>query len=362
MTSTSAPHSGEPEPTTSRTPPGNPADNSAAPDPTPAAPQAPVPRRAEPTSASPDVIDDLTDLYVPGAGARSGRSRWILVCTSLAISALFAVAGLAGADLYDQWRADEHAAQEDAAQAALDDAKAAFTTVVKRLQEAEDNPVHLIDRPFTPNELQEILALDMQDPQDINRFDSIMEARRVRYVKPPSWPTTKPTQVSVYQLDIHSEKDDPLTITGLEATDLRCTDTVVAKTVIKFPSQGEITAAGMLLDLDSAPRDPVNVDRDATDQGESYFSRHAIAVGGTESPGLVRLEAATGKARCTFSLKASFTDTDGTHSAVMTNNGQPFVAESVPERPEQEIIFSIPDRSFIDCSQRWVPGCSDSWK
>ncbi|WP_128431191.1 hypothetical protein [Streptomyces cyaneus] len=304
----------------------------------------------------------MADVYVPGAGARSGRSRWVLVGASLAVSALFAVAGFVGADVYDRWRAKAHAVQDDAVQFEVDEARVPFTTVVKRLEEPEDNPVHVIDRPFTPNELDELLALDLQDREDIDKFDSIMAARQVRYVKPPSFPTDMPTQVSVYQLDIHSERDNALTITGLEATDLRCADTFAAKTLIKFPSQGEITAAGMLLDLDSHPRDPINVDRDSSDQGKSYFSRHAITVGGSESPGLVRLEAATGKPRCSFNLKATFTYTDETHSTVITNNGKPFVSESVPERPEQELVFSIPDKSFVDCSQRWVPGCSDSWK
>ncbi|MFJ1747286.1 hypothetical protein ACIOJD_13715 [Streptomyces sp. NPDC088116] len=279
---------------------------------------------------------------------------------ALAVAVCLSTLALGGEELWNRWRADENVRQDDAAQSRFDDTKAPFTTVVERLAEDEYQPDLLIDRPFTPTELRKVLALDMRDSGDIEEFDSMMAKREARRVNGPSWATAMPATASIYQLNIHSEKDDPLTINGLEATNVRCGDISTARTVIRFPHQGEISAAGLLLDLDSRPKTPINTDQDARDAGKPYFSRHGIAVGGTQSPGLVRLEAATGMARCTFHLRARFTNTDmERHSTVITNDGQPFVAESVPQRPEQAIIFSIPDGSFVDCSQRSVSGCSE---
>ncbi|MEV6805188.1 hypothetical protein [Streptomyces sp. NPDC051132] len=281
----------------------------------------------------------------------------------VAVTFSLSVLTLWGGDLWNWWRADEHMRQDEAAQSRFDETRAPFTVVVERLAEDEYQPDLLIDRPFTSAELRKLIALNMQDPEDIKDFDSMMAERKARRVNAPSWDTAMPATASVYQLNIHSEKDDALTINGLEAMNVRCGDIPTARTVIRFPSQGEVSAAGLLLDLDSRPKTPINTDHDAPDAGKPYFSRHGIAIGGTQSPGLVRLEAATGMARCTFNLRARYTHTDTeVHSIVITNGGQSFVAESTPKRPEQEIIFSIPDRSFVDCSQRWVPGCSEFWK
>ncbi|MGW0672585.1 hypothetical protein [Streptomyces sp. NPDC002746] len=270
-----------------------------------------------------------------------------------------AIGGLFGGDAWENWRADEHARRDDKAQSRMDDAKAPFTTVVTRLADDEHQPDRLIDRPFTPSELGKLLELDMQDPGDIKKFDSMMMQRKARRINTPSWETANPAAASLYQLNIHSEKEAPLTINGLEATGLHCQDQPTAKTVIKFPHQGEISAAGLLLDLDSHPLDPINTDQEAPDKGRPYFSRHGITVGGTQSPGLVRLEAATGMARCTFKLRARYTHTDQSlHSTIITNDGQPFVAESYLKRPQQEIVFSLDDRSFVDCSRKWVSGCN----
>ncbi|MFC8865398.1 hypothetical protein [[Kitasatospora] papulosa] len=281
----------------------------------------------------------------------------------VAVTVSLSVLALWGGDLWNWWRADEHMRQDEAAQSRFDETRAPFTTVVERLAEDEYQPDLLIDHPLTSAELRKLLALNMRDLGDIKDFDSMMAERKARRVNTPSWTTAMPATASVYQLNIHSEKDDALTINGLEAMNVRCGDISTARTVIRFPSQGEIGAAGLLLDLDSRPKTPINIDHDAPDAGKSYFSRHGIAIGGTQSPGLVRLEVATGMARCTFNLRARYTHTDTElHSTVITNGGQPFVAESTPQRPEQEIIFSIPDGSFVDCSQRWVSGCSEFWK
>ncbi|MFC9946210.1 hypothetical protein [Streptomyces pratensis] len=283
--------------------------------------------------------------------------------TAAFVAVVGTVSGLVIEEAWEDRHADEQASRDDSAQSRVDDAKAPFTTVVTRLAEDEYQPDLLIDRPFTPTELGKLLKLDMQDRGDIGEFYSLMTERGARRINTPSWQTAEPAAVSLYRLNIHSEKDDALTINGLEATDMHCEDEPTAKTVIKFPHQGTISAAGLLLDLDARPRDPINTDQEAPDAGKPYFSHHGITVGGTQAPGLVRLEAATGMARCTFKLRARYTHTDQSpHSAIITDDGQPFVAESYLKRPQQEIVFSIPDRSFVDCSQHWVPGCSDHWK
>ncbi|MFH9084185.1 hypothetical protein [Streptomyces sp. NPDC017673] len=304
----------------------------------------------------------LAERLAPGVSAQPLRKRWryglVCVISGVLLAVLSAFLGQVANLPMIPWLTKKQNEADDAEDAK----KPPFTVTAKRLYEKDKEPDYLINEPFSGSELKYLIGLRLTDARSNADFDAFMKKKKARLVNTPSFTTLSPAYATAYQVDVFSEKENALSITGLEAKDIKCRDVGPAKAVIHFPGQGEVRAGHLLIDLDSRPEAPIATGEGDPYEGEPYFSHYRITVGGSATPGPLRMEAATGRGVCTFKLKALYSDKDGKRSTTMTNDGKPFIAESSPKLPQQEIVYSIPDRSFVNCATRWVSGCSEFWK
>ncbi|MEU8759100.1 hypothetical protein [Streptomyces sp. NPDC048659] len=293
---------------------------------------------------------------------RRGRGR-VLVRGLLVIAAgLLAGAVLAQAVtyVYDTVFAADRARADDDAQDRLDGERPPFTASADPDLSAldADEWTIVLDRTLAPAEQRSLRALDVGSPGYGRQAWRILGPLGARVIgttprldagtkgitSPRSGPTTR------FRLNLFSERTSPLSVTGMRAVDLRCSPSA-ARFALWHPAQGEAPYPGVLFDLRGPDPTPVITDQ-GEDQGQRYFDRRRIDLGGNSEPGGLRIAATVGTESCDWAISATYRDSAGTRGEVLIQDeDRPFRAEAPPVAPEQLFVARFAPFALTACHE-----------
>lgn len=262
--------------------------------------------------------------------------------------------------VYDTVFATDRARAEDAAQDAVNGEKPPFTATADADVSALDGDdwTIVLDRTLTPAEQRSLQAVEVGATgygRNVWRILGPLGARvigttphldegRDGVVSPRTGPTTQ------FRLNLFSDRTSQLSITGMEAVDLRCRPST-ARFVLRHPSQGEATYPGVHFDLRGPAATPVITD-EGDDQGQRYFDRRRIDLGGGSDPGGLRIAATVDTESCDWAVKATYRDASGARGEVVIRDGdKPFRAEAPPSAPEQFYLARFAPYRLTPCHE-----------
>ncbi|MER8045027.1 hypothetical protein [Streptomyces sp. NPDC094032] len=293
---------------------------------------------------------------------RRGRVRVLLRGLVVIAAGLLATTLLTQAVtyVYDTVFATDRARAEDAAQDRLNDEKPPFTATADTEISAldDDDWTIVLDRTLTPAEQRSLMALDVEAKDyshDVWRLLGPLGARvigttphldegRDGVVSPRVGPTTR------FRLNLFSDRTSQLSVTGMEAVDVRCRPST-ARFVLEHPAQGEASYPGVHFDLRGPAATPVITD-EGEDQGQRYFDRRRIDLGGGSEPGGLRIAATVGTETCDWAIKATYRDASGTRGEVVIRDGnKPFRAEAPPAAPDQLFLTQFAPVRLTPCHE-----------
>ncbi|MEE2051334.1 hypothetical protein [Nocardiopsis tropica] len=278
------------------------------------------------------------------------------------------VGGVAGTYAYDLWSAEARMREERAAQTSLDQENAPFTNSVSYDTSAEEPFQVVLDRPLTTDEAGEMEALDNADALVFLEGlggRMIPDAYTGQGITPLggwSWgepPTNIQIGSAVFTMTVMSARNSQVSIVDMTPVNVSCTEPA-ATTVVEFPSAGEAVYPGVIVDI--THDDPTLLVLDeGTDQGQPYFSRRRIDLGGGLEPGGLRVHAVTAAQTCEWEIQARYVDARQNSGEVVLRNGdEPFLVEAAPQRPEQHWILP-PGPGIMACHETpYEPGCSSA--
>ncbi|MEU0627762.1 hypothetical protein [Streptomyces sp. NPDC005989] len=135
----------------------------------------------------------------------------------------------------------------------------------------------------------------------------------------------------IYFFDLVSDSSSMVTVTDLDAVNIRCRKSEMVAQV-DTPSEGQVDTKAVAFRLQghSEARNGFIADSDDPNWGDLYFDHNTIALGGgADSQGLSVLGAANPGTRCTWDLRAAFTTDDGQEHRTKLNT-KPLIAEGGP--------------------------------
>lgn len=262
--------------------------------------------------------------------------------------------------VYDTVFATDRARSEDAAQDRLNDEKPPFTATADADLSAldADEWTIVLDRPLDPAEQRALQALDVGSDGYGRQAWRILGPLGARVIgttphldeaatgvaSPRSGPTTR------FRLNLFSDRTSPLSVTGMTAVDLRCGPST-ARFVLWHPAQGEAPYPGVHFDLRGPDATPVITD-EGDDQGQRYFDRRRIDLGGNSEPGGLRVAATVGNESCDWAIKAAYRDAAGTRGEVLIRDeNRPFRAEAPPIAPTQLFVTQFAPLRLTPCHE-----------
>ncbi|QUX26846.1 hypothetical protein KGD83_15845 [Nocardiopsis akebiae] len=268
------------------------------------------------------------------------------------IALLVTAGGFAGTYAYDLWSAEARLRGERTAQTTIDQGSPPFTNAVAYDTSLPESFRVVLDRPLTTEQAEELGTLDRVEAWDL------LEALGGRlipgtfttvHLTPPggwSWeePGTSPrVGAAVFTMTLMSARSSQVSIVDMEPANISCAEPA-ATTVVDFPTAGEATYPGVVVDL--THDDPLLLISDeGLEQGQPYFSRRRIDVGGGLEPGGLRVEALTAGQTCEWEIRAHHVDArENSGEVVLRDGDEPFRVEAPPENPEQYWAMSIGPR------------------
>ncbi|WP_435106811.1 hypothetical protein [Nocardiopsis synnemataformans] len=291
---------------------------------------------------------------------------------ALVLLAAVSLGGYAAAYAYDLWSTESLVREQRAAEVEVDQERAPFTSSVTYDTSVPHNFKIVLDRPLTAREAETLQATPSEDVWDLLQP---LGGRLVRYgsslntESPDAWDWHRSggdlPDATVFTMNLLSTRTSQLSIVDMTPVNVSCSEPT-AVTVVEFPPQGEAAYPGVIVDL--AEDDPeLYISDEGPDQGQRYFSRRRIDLGGGLDPGGLRVEALVGDRSCEWEIRARYTDArENTDEVVLRDGDQPFFAEALPARPQQYwmagALFAHPDgSSFMPCHEmRSEPVCADS--
>ncbi|MFH0244599.1 hypothetical protein ACGRHY_19790 [Streptomyces sp. HK10] len=253
-----------------------------------------------------------------------------------------AVVGYAIGYVGDSQTQQDRTANEKRAEEVEDRKEEPFTATV----EYDDSPPEVwkivLDRTLTEAEQKRLSAFRVSE--EARKYLTSLGGRTIRYTSllnsdPMDLVPQAGGNSTVFKMNLFSKRDTQLSITDLKAVDVSCREPT-AKAVIVFPPQGGAAYEGILYNLAKPDLGPIITDEKY--QGEHYFSRRKINLGGGESPGGLRVEAVTQRQSCTWELEAHYRDAYQNFGTVRLRHGdKPFYAEGIPARPQQLWYMNI---------------------
>ncbi|TDC74918.1 hypothetical protein [Streptomyces hainanensis] len=303
----------------------------------PQPPQPPTP----PPDPGPSVRDVLEERFLPEARGASPRTRRRAVVIIVVLGVLSILGGFAVGYSLDLWTTGPRVAAEREATEELDEARAPFTGSISYDTSVPDRFKIVLDRPLTPEEQETLLRLSDTEIWDFLRP---LGGRLIRYPVtmaqlPPGYDLAQQGDTTVFTMNLLSSRETQLSIVDMEPVNVSCTEPAAA-TVVEVPGQGESFYPGVLTDLsEDAPT--LWISDEGPDQGQPYFSRRRIDLGGGLDPGGLRVEALVRDQSCEWELRARYRDARGEVGEVVLRDGdRPFFAEAVPADPEQYWLSS----------------------
>ncbi|MFJ9828332.1 hypothetical protein ACIRSU_28785 [Streptomyces sp. NPDC101160] len=323
----------------------------ATPDPAQAPAQQPEPR-------GPSLSDLALERVAPGAQVPPSRRTRVLVRGLLVIAAgllATAVLGQAVTYVYDTLFAGSRVRAEDDAQKQLDHEESPFTAATDPDLSAldEDGWTIVLDRPLTAREQRSLEAVPIGPTgygRDAWRILGPLGARVIGSTPHmvdapvPNGPTT------TFKLNLFSDRTSQLAITDMRAVNVRCSPST-ARFVLRHPAQGATPYPGVLFDLRRPSPAPVVTD-EGDGQGQHYFDRWKIDLGGGSTPGGLRVAATVGEKSCSWEIAAAYRDAAGTRGEVVIRDGAaPFRAEAEPAAPDQYFLVQVSPYRLTPCHE-----------
>ncbi len=312
----------------------------------------------------PTTFDVLEQRYYPEGRGAPRRVRVRAWAVSIVLALIATVAGFAGTYAYDLWSAEARLREERAAQAALDQAGAPFTSTISYDTSASDPLKVILDRPLTSEEAEELSTLGASSAWEFLRglggraVPNVYTGAEVAPVGGWSWQeaqTNIQTGSAVFTMTVMSARNSQVSIVDMTPTNVSCTKPT-ATTVVEYAAGGQATYPGVIVDITHDEPTLLILD-EGSDQGQPYFSRRRIDLGGGLEPGGLRVHAVTAGQTCEWEIQARYVDArQNSGEVVLNNDGEPFLVESVPQRPEQHwTLFPGPDGNP-------VMSCRDTWQ
>ncbi|MFI8964665.1 hypothetical protein ACIGO8_21420 [Streptomyces sp. NPDC053493] len=356
--------SSDPSPSQAPPPQAPPPPTTPPPASTPPPPSAPVegprpaPAAPDPEQHDPSFWDFALERVAPGARVPPARRGRVLVRGLLVIAAgllATAVLGQAVTYVYDTLSASSRARADDDAQKELDQEETPFTASADPDLSTldRDDWTIVLDRPLTPAEQRSLEAVPIGPTdygRDVWRILGPLGARVIGTTPgmsgggPPAGPTT------AFKLNLFSDRTSQLSITDMRAVNVRCAPST-ARFVLRHPAQGAAPYPGVFLDLRRPGPTPVITDEGA-EQGQHYFDRHRIDLGGGSTPGGLRVAATVGEKSCDWEIAAAYRDSAGTRGELVIRDGaRPFRAEAEPVAPDQYFLVRPQPIQLTPCHE-----------
>lgn len=289
--------------------------------------------------------------FLPGTEGLSGpRALLVYIAAVTAAAVLLAGAAYLLSFRLDLFTTPQRVRAEQNEDDRLDAQKPPFTAGVAY---APPPPVWkiVLDRTLTPAEARRLESMSKDDRFSERAWEFLrpLGGRMVRYPTtlkltslPPDYDpqTPRPSDATVFTMNLLSERKSQLSIVGMKAVDVVC-HTPTAKTVVEYPTQGEQVYAGVRFDLTDDDAEPIITD-EGSDMGEPYFTHRKIDLGGGLEPGGLRVEALVLDKSCEWRVKARYQEASGRTGEVVVGDGKkPFFAEALPSKPEQFWIMDF---------------------
>lgn len=300
----------------------------------------------------PTTLDVLQARFFPEGRGASTRVRVRAWAISAVIALLVTAGGFAGTYAYDLWSAEARLREERAAQTTIDQGSPPFTNAVAYDTSLPESFEVVLDRPLTTEQAEELGTLERIEAWD---FLEALGGRLIPHtfttghLTPPggwSWegaPTTTRVGTAVFTMTLMSARSSQVSIVDMEPVNISCAEPT-ATTVVNFPTAGEAAYSGVVVDLThDAPM--LLISDEGLEQGQPYFSRRRIDVGGGLEPGGLRVEAVTAGQTCEWEIRARHVDArENSGEVVLRDGDEPFRVEAPPENPEQYWAMSIGPR------------------
>ncbi|PWG14683.1 hypothetical protein DF268_05220 [Streptomyces sp. V2] len=146
------------------------------------------------------------------------------------------------------------------------------------------------------------------------------------------------TYAEAWLVDILSDRQASLSITGLRVKGLSCTP-AKARNVIEIEEQAGGSYEGVFFDLTRSPATAL-ITGEEGNYGEPFFSRRKIDLGNGAAPMGLRVQVTSGTKDCTWkAFEATYVDSTGRHTQDITNNGEDFHVHGIAAPPEG--IFEV---------------------
>ncbi|WP_220188565.1 hypothetical protein [Streptomyces phytophilus] len=289
----------------------------------------------------PTVRDVLEERLFPegrGASRRTRRRAWGITIT---LGILASMGGFAASFAFDLWTTNPRAAAEREAHRDLDQEVVPFTTSITYDTDPTDAGFSVVlDRPLSP---EEVTTLQATPPSKV--WD-LLRPLGGRLIHSSTYTTT-------FKMNIFSERAAQLSIVDMTPVEVTCTEPS-AGTLVDVSGQGVAEYPGLAINLEKDK--PQLVNADGRDQGQPFFDKRRIDLGGGLEPGGLRVSASTREQSCTWEILARYVDAQQNPGEVTLRDGdKPFLAEAKPQSPEQHweaITYKSQPPYFHPCHEK----------
>ncbi|MFI6578719.1 hypothetical protein ACIBFB_23275 [Nocardiopsis sp. NPDC050513] len=313
--------------------------------------------------APPSALGILRDRYLPEGRDVPRRTRLRAWAIYVVLTLLTVVGGFVATFAYDVWSTEARLREERAAQVEVDQESAPFTSSITYDTSTADTFSIVLDRPLTAEEgetLQTVPATEVWDFLRPLGGRLIRDFGGLQTGPPGGWSWEEPGATgefgaAVFNMNLLSTRTSQLSIVDMTPVNISCAEPT-AVTVVDYPPAGQASYPGVVVDLND--NDPtLYIADEGPDQGQPYFSRRRIDLGGGLEPGGLRVEALVQGRSCEWEIEARYVDAQQNTDEVLLRDGdRPFFAEAPPERPEQYWLAAYAygeaeGRTFVPCHE-----------
>ncbi|MGW7510664.1 hypothetical protein ACWGJ0_23545 [Streptomyces massasporeus] len=302
-----------------------------------------------------------TEHFIPGSRHLSPRKRRRLLIAVAAALVVGALGGLLADFVIEVGTAKPRIRAEQDAEKELDSEEDPLVSAIDYDQTAPVNLKIVLDRRLTKAEQEKLKSLPFTQQRyggDVWNLLRPLGGRMIRYPAsmlnpPPGFDATNwdRSDATIFKMNLFSDRTSMLSITGMTPVNLSCRPST-AKAVVEIPPQGIEVYSNIAFDLTAHGSGPLIVE-EGEEQGQPFFSRRKIDLGGAMSPGGLRVEAMVREKSCRWEIKAQYRDASQKSDTVILRDGKkPFFAEALPVDPEQHWITETDGpASLIPCHE-----------
>ncbi|MFJ9037843.1 hypothetical protein ACIRF8_14780 [Streptomyces sp. NPDC102406] len=289
----------------------------------------------------------MLDSRIPGFAGADRRGRWKIVAATVAFALVTSVLTSYFQFGFNLLTMSATARAEDSAGGAIEAGKEPFTTAVTSSDDADsvlrDNRLDaqwiVFDEPLTPAEQTAVVTHPLGTETTIPEFLSMLNgfAHKPHLVYPGDGGRqdngASPRAAFPYKLTLQSDRSHAVSVRGMDATDVHCSDSS-APTVIHLPPEGGEEVDNVAVDLADGVAPLLRQSRDGT---YPYFSRGYIELGNGQTSWAANLDVLTGARACTWSFQVSYVS-EGVQYTKSIRSPR-FRTTGLPARPAQLIEF-----------------------